>query len=53
MIEFLDAEMITFDNLSRSVAMNTLRALEQIHNSPSAMEISLTMDATCFATLSY
>jgi len=31
MIEFLDAEMITFDNLSRSVATNTLRALEQIH----------------------
>jgi len=31
MIEFLDVEMIMFDNLSRSVAMNTLRALEQIH----------------------
>jgi serine/threonine protein kinase len=31
MIELLDAEMITFDNLSRSVATKTLHALEQIH----------------------
>ena len=31
MIEFLDTEMITFDNLSRSVATKTLHALKQIH----------------------